>query len=66
MNVADILTLLQLRCDEAGSLGAWARVNGIAPAYVTDVLRGNRPPGPKITDALGVERVVSYEERSDG
>jgi len=39
---------------------AWAKSNGISPAYVSDVIQGRREPGEKILKALGLKRVVSY------
>lgn len=32
----------------------------VSPAYLNDVLRKNRFPGPKILDMLGMEKVVLY------
>jgi len=39
---------------------AWAKANGVSPAYVSDVIQGRREPGEKILKALGLKRVVSY------
>lgn len=36
---------------------------GVAPSYLSDVARGRREPGEKILAALGLKRVVQYEER---
>jgi hypothetical protein len=44
-----------------GSRKAFAQWAGLSPSYVGDVLRGNREPGQKILDALGLKRVVEYE-----
>jgi hypothetical protein len=35
------------------------------PSFISDVLRGNREPGPRILAALGFQRVVTYEEVND-
>lgn len=42
---------------------AWAKANGISPAYVSDVIAGRREPGQKILDALGLERVTTYRPK---
>ena len=57
----DVLRMLFDRCLSAGSRKAWAEQNNISPAYVSDVLNGNRDPGERILNALGLVKVVSYE-----
>lgn len=58
----DPLKILEKR--RAGrTLAELARELEVSPAYLSDVLNGNREPGPKILDALGIERVVSYRQR---
>ena len=49
-------------CKEAGGQKAWARHHGISVQYVNDVARYRRPPGDLIVRALGLRRVVRYEE----
>ena len=62
-----VIDILRSRCSAAGSLRAFARENYLSAAYVSDVLRGNRAPGPTICVALGIEptirRVVEYTYR---
>lgn len=44
---------------------AWAKANGVSPAYVSDILAGRREPGKLVLDALGLERVVTYRRKKE-
>jgi hypothetical protein len=57
MTADDVRKLLKAACDKAGSLRAWARAHDLSAPYVSDVLLGNRAPGPSICQALGIEAV---------
>lgn len=60
----DELTLrIHAAAKVAGSQRALAKQWDVSPSYVTDLLRGLRDPGPKILEALGIERVITYEEK---
>jgi hypothetical protein len=59
MTADDVRKLLKTACDKAGSLRRWAQQNDLSAAYVSDVLLGNRQPGPAVCDALGIEAVKS-------
>lgn len=48
----------------AGNQTAWASAHDMSQTYVSDVLRGNKAPGIKMLNALGLERVVTYRPRS--
>lgn len=54
----------QLRDDiaDAGSLRSWAWVHKVSPSFVSAVLTGRKPPSDKIAKALGLERVVLFED----
>ena len=52
----------RLRARVNGAQGVWARANGIAPAYVSDVLNGRREPGKRMLEALGLKRLFLYAE----
>ena len=54
----DILLRLQSRAKPTQA--AWAKAQGISPAYVSDVLNGRREPGPKILEAVGFHKVTAY------
>lgn len=49
-----------IRSQAKPTQAAWAKANGVSPAYVSDVIQGRREPGEKILKALGLKRVVSY------
>lgn len=58
----DPLKILEKR--RAGrTLAELARELEVSSAYLSDVMNGNREPGPKILDALGLERVVTYRTK---
>lgn len=42
------------------SLRAVARDFDIDPGYLSHLMKGEREPGPKILEALGLEKVVTY------
>lgn len=46
-----------------GTQAGWAKVHGVSPQHLSDTLLGRRDLGPKILDALGIERVVTYRYR---
>lgn len=50
-------------CKHAGGQKAWAEANGLSAGYVSDVLNARREPGKSVLDALGLVRVVRYQER---
>jgi hypothetical protein len=58
MKDIEVRQMLERACEKAGSLRAWARNNSVSAAYVSDVILGNRKPGPTICAALGVEAVA--------
>jgi len=60
----DVLARLSAAIKVAGSQTAFAQQHGISDQYVSDAMRGRRELGQKILDALGIERVVSYREKS--
>lgn len=49
--------LAELKKQQGGrSLRAFAEEVGCSAAYLSDVFKGQRQPGPKLLDHLGVER----------
>jgi transcriptional regulator with XRE-family HTH domain len=56
------LDTLQRRCD-GRPLNEAAADLGVSSQYLSDVLHGRREPGPKILNALGLERVVTYRKK---
>lgn len=60
---AEVLGLI--RAEINGSPAAeWARQNGVSQQQLSDVLNGNRTPGPKVLKPLGLEKVVGYRRAS--
>jgi hypothetical protein len=49
----ELLDVLRAQIQDAGSQSAWARRAKVSKAYVSDVLKGRRDPGPSILRALG-------------
>jgi transcriptional regulator with XRE-family HTH domain len=37
---------------------------GISPQYLSEILKGKRNPSKTVLDFLGLEKVVSYQERA--
>jgi hypothetical protein len=60
----ELIELIRAAAQAAGSQRALARQWNVSPAYITDLLRDLRDPGPKILEALGYERVVLYRKVS--
>lgn len=42
---------------------AWARCHNVSWQYVSNVIHHRKPPGRKILEACGYERVVTYRPR---
>jgi transcriptional regulator with XRE-family HTH domain len=55
------VTLVRTR----GSQKAAAEALGVSAAYLSDVLRGKREPGPKVLRYFGVRRVTHYDEEGE-
>jgi len=57
---------VRLKLDRAAgeNRSEYARKHSLSPAYVNDVLRGQREPGKKVLDSLGLEKVVSYRRKA--
>jgi DNA-binding transcriptional regulator YdaS (Cro superfamily) len=62
MNADEVRNMLRRACQAAGSAAAWAKDNGVSPAYVSDTLNKRRDPGPAILDALGIEAETNYRK----
>lgn len=54
MTAADVRAMLQVACDRAGGIRAWARQHKLSAAYISDILLGRRGAGPSILKALGL------------
>lgn len=58
-----VIERLRAACAAAGGQKAFAKVHGLTPGYVHDVLHSKRAPADRILAAIGVERVVIYREK---
>lgn len=47
---------------KAGTKAAFARLAGISPQFLSDILAKRREPSGKVLDAIGIER--SYRRKS--
>jgi hypothetical protein len=65
MTTDEVREFLRQECEHAGSQAAWAKANGMAGAYVSDVIHGRRDPAKKLLAALKLKRVVSYVPTAD-
>jgi hypothetical protein len=43
------------------TLKEMADMDGVSPAYLSDILHGRREPGKKVLDAHGMKKCVYYE-----
>jgi hypothetical protein len=58
--------MLLRACAKAGGQKTWAEARGMSQQHVSDVLNRRREPGPKVLDALGLEREEqTYRRRRD-
>lgn len=53
----EVIGMLRAQIEKAGSLREWARRAKLSPAYISDIMRGRRDPGPPILAALKVQKV---------
>jgi transcriptional regulator with XRE-family HTH domain len=58
----DPINLLEKRITKS-SLRAVARELDVSAGYLSHLMKGEREPGPKILDALGIEKVVTYRKK---
>lgn len=52
--------LLKEQCEKFGGIRPWGRAHKISAAYVSRVIRGEKPPAEKILSALGLETSTVY------
>lgn len=60
LTMDDVVRLLKDAIAQSGSARAWASQNKVSEPYLSDVAWHRRDPGPKILEALGLEKVVRY------
>ena len=42
------------------AIATWAKEKDLSQAYVAHFLQGRQGPGPKLLEALGLKRIVTY------
>lgn len=65
LTLDEVYGVLDGAIEDAGSRRAFAGLHNITPAYLNEVANRDKPPGPAILDALGLEKIVSYEFAHD-
>ena len=60
LDINGLLGRLEGMCEQEGSQYQWATKHKLSPAYVSDVLRCKRMPGPGILKAMGVQKITMY------
>ena len=63
MNKDDVNKLFKSYVETAGSQASAARQLGVSAQHVADILRGRREPGPRVLDALGIERTIEFRQK---
>lgn len=63
MTREDVIALLRRFIAEHDTQGEAARKIGVSPGYLTDVLKGNREPGPSILSYFDIELVKVYRQK---
>lgn len=56
MNSRDLQFYIREKVALAGSQAKLAQMLGISEAYLSDILNGKRHPGPKVLEALHLEK----------
>lgn len=60
MTIHDVLAIIEQHCDSAGSLRSLAKQWGVSAAYLSDIRRGHRKPGPSVLVHLGLKAETTY------
>ena len=58
--VVDPIEFLHVLVKKHGSQLAAAKVLGVSASYLGDILKGSKPPGPKVLRALRLKRKLVY------
>ena len=63
MTLEQLLKRIAREIAAAGSQDAWSRQIGVPASMVSFVRNGRIAPPPKLLDAMGLERIVTYREK---
>lgn len=61
MTERQVRALLRRRCRELGGQPTFAARHRLSQQYVSEVCRGHRAPGKRISAALGLRKIVTWE-----
>lgn len=61
---AHVLARLKTAVKAAGSVADFARQVGVSQPYVSQAMSGRTTIGPRLLDAIGIERVVTYRRKA--
>lgn len=64
MSDEQLRAVLYRMAHDLGGQNKLAAALGASVNYLSDVMRGNKAPGPAITDPMGLERVVTYRVKT--
>lgn len=64
MDAKAVRDLLSEKCASVGSQLEFARLAGVSPSFLNDVLRGRREPSGALLAILDLERIVTYGFRA--
>lgn len=63
LTIEDVLDILRDGIKTHGTQVKYAEFLGVTQGYINDMLKRKRDPGPRVLDALGLEKVVTYREK---
>lgn len=66
MSGNEVVKLLGREIEKAGSLRELSRRWSVSAPYLSDVINGNRSPGPAILKHLGLRKAEHYEPVKPG
>lgn len=64
--IDQVLDDLRLAISKVGTQKEFAKKIGVSTPYLNDVLQGNRSPGDKVLNALGLAKIIVYVKRRPG
>jgi hypothetical protein len=57
----DIRELVRKEAAKVGGIPIWCKENKISDSFLYEVLRGQREPSAKLSNAVGYRRVIRFE-----
>lgn len=66
MDISQVMVRLRKAIEKAGSIRKFSIAAGVDPSTVCNTLRARQSISPKVLDALGIERRVTYHTIGKG